>query len=153
MKHSAGILMYRHKKGVIEVLLGHPGGPYWINKDKGVWSIPKGEFVPDEESAKQAAIREFKEETGFDIQNDIVYIGEFKFKQKIIYVWITEDDFDASIAKSNIFSMEWPPKSGKQEEFLEMDKAEWFTIENAKEKIHKGQLNVLKEVLLHLTEN
>jgi len=146
MKYSSGVLMYRFDKEVMEILLVHPGGPYWIKKDNGAWSIPKGEFIPVEESADRAAKREFEEETGFAIQKDIRYIGRIKSKQKIIYVWVVEDSFDASDIKSNTFSIEWPPKSGKQKEFVEIDRAEWFTVEEAEEKMHKSQVPILDEV-------
>ncbi len=145
-KNSAGLLPYRYREGTLEVFLVHPGGPYWARKDRGSWSIPKGEFTSDEDPF-EVARREFEEETGFPAP------GHFKpltpLKQpggKIVYAWAFEGDCDPSAIKSNMFSMEWPPRSGKYQEFPEVDRAEWFTIETAREKILKGQVGFLDEL-------
>jgi len=145
-KNSAGLLMYRHRKGILQVFLVHPGGPYWAKKDLGSWSIPKGEFTPDEEPL-EAARREFEEETGFPAAGHfrpLTPIGQPS--GKIVHAWAFEGDCDPSAIKSNTFSMEWPPRSGKYQEFPEVDRAEWFTIETAKDKILKGQVGFLDEL-------
>jgi len=143
--NSAGLLMYRHRGG-IEVFLVHPGGPYWAKKDLGSWSIPKGEFTPDEDSL-EAARREFQEETGFPVAGHFRPLTPIKQPGgKIVHAWAFEGDGDPSAIKSNTFSMEWPPRSGKYQEFPEVDRAGWFTIEAAKEKILKGQAAFLDEL-------
>lgn len=142
-KHSAGILMYRFRGGTVEVFLVHPGGPFWAKKDLAAWSIPKGEFSPDEEPL-EAAKREFKEETGLSVSGTFFSLETLKQPSgKIIHAWAVEGDCDASKIKSNTFSMGWPPKSGKQQEFPEIDKAGWFSPEIAKEKLHKGQVEII----------
>ncbi len=147
-RSSAGILVYRRRSNKIEVLLVHPGGPFWANKDIHAWSIPKGEFEEAENSFTTAA-REFEEETGQPPpQNDPVDLGSVKSSSKTIYIWAIEGDLDASQIKSNTFKMEWPPKSGKMEEFPEVDKAKWFDINTAMGKLHKGQ----GEFMLRLSE-
>ncbi len=145
-KKSAGIVMYRFKNKILEVFLVHPGGPFWSNKDKHVWSIPKGEF-DEGENILEAAKREFQEETGFEVDGNFTQLQPVKQpSRKIIYAWTVESDCDASAIKSNTFPMEWPPKSGKQQEFPEVDKADWFTIGVAKEKIFKGQVGFLEQL-------
>jgi predicted NUDIX family NTP pyrophosphohydrolase len=147
MKTSAGILLYRFNKKKLEVLLAHPGGPFWKNKDEGAWSIPKGELDEDED-ALNAAIREFKEETGISVSGDFIPLNSVKLKSgKLVKAWALEKDIDAAVIKSNIFLLEWPPKSGKKIEVPEIDKAEWFTISEAKKKINEGQLPLLEELL------
>ncbi|MCZ6775226.1 MAG: NUDIX domain-containing protein [Ignavibacteria bacterium] len=148
-KTSAGLLMYRSQERVFEVFLVHPGGPFWAKKDLGSWSIPKGEFDPDGDPLASAK-REFEEETGF------AAVGEFKLlaplKQpsgKIVHAWAFEGDCDPKAIKSNTFSIEWPPRSGKMQAFPEVDRAGWFTIDAAKKKILKGQVGFLEE-LQHL---
>ena len=149
-KQSAGILLYRTRDGVLEVFLVHPGGPYFESKDNGVWSIPKGEFK-ENEGSKMAALREFEEETGFKVENKLELLGVYEqSSQKIIHVWYAEDDCDASQVVSNTFKLEWPPKSGKMCEFPEIDKASWFNVGTAMEKINKGQKALLKELSLKL---
>jgi predicted NUDIX family NTP pyrophosphohydrolase len=139
-KHSAGILMYRSREDILEVFLVHPGGPFWAKKDEGVWSIPKGEFNIETEDPLEAAKREFAEETGFTLAGDFIPLDTLKqSNMKIVHAWAVAGDCDASQIKSNSFSMEWPPRSGKQQEFPEVDRAEWFDIETAKTKILKGQ--------------
>jgi predicted NUDIX family NTP pyrophosphohydrolase len=145
-KNSAGLLMYRHRRGILEVFLVHPGGPYWAKKDLGSWSIPKGEFIPDEDPL-EAARREFEEETGFPVAGHFSSLTPIRQPGgKIVHAWAFEGDCDPSAIKSNAFSMEWPPRSGKYQEFPEVDRAEWFTIETAKDKILKGQVGFLDEL-------
>ena len=145
-KKSAGLLLYRKKRGAVEVFLVHPGGPFWANKEDGAWSIPKGEFDAREQPL-EAAKREFLEETG------LVAFGDFRpltpIRQtggKIVYAWAVNCDIDAASVKSNSFSMEWPPKSGNLRKFPEIDRAEWFKVELAKQKILKSQLKLLEEL-------
>jgi predicted NUDIX family NTP pyrophosphohydrolase len=146
---SAGLLMYRMKDAALEVFLIHPGGPFWANKDLDAWSIPKGEFS-DGESPLEAAKREFKEETGFDpFKKDMKFIELHPIKQKAgkwVYAWACESDFDPKGLKSNTFSIEWPPKSGKMAEFPEVDKGEWFDISTAKDKIKEAQIPLLEQL-------
>lgn len=144
-RQSAGLLLYRRRAGRLEVLLVHPGGPFWRNRDAGAWSIPKGEFG-DDEDALAAARREFQEETGLVASGDFVPLSPVKQRGgKMVYAWLVECDLDASQIKSNTFSMEWPPKSGKLQEFAEVDRAEWFTLDVAMEKILEGQRPLLAE--------
>jgi predicted NUDIX family NTP pyrophosphohydrolase len=146
-KSSAGLLMYRRPQGVIEVFLVHSGGPFWEKKDLGSWSIPKGLFEEDEDPL-EAAKREFKEETGFTVTGEFIPLTSLKQAGgKIIHAWAVEGDLDASSIKSNTFPMEWPPRSGKWKNFPEVDRAEWLTIDVAKEKILKGQIGFIEELL------
>jgi predicted NUDIX family NTP pyrophosphohydrolase len=134
------VLLYRRKDSQIEVLLGHPGGPYWKRKDKGAWSIPKGEYS-DDEDPRAAAIREFEEETGIRLKEDLAPLGEVKQSGgKIVRVWTLERDCDSSALRSNTFSLEWPPNSGKMQEFPEIDRFEWFTLEAARAKLLNSQV-------------
>jgi predicted NUDIX family NTP pyrophosphohydrolase len=145
-KVSAGLLMYRKKDEAIEFLLVHPGGPLWAKKDLGMWSIPKGELGPDEDPL-EAAKREFREETGFIPSGQFIPLAPVKLKSgKTIQAWAFEGDCDPSAIRSNAFSMEWPPRSGKQQEFPEVDRAAWFDIEAAKKKINQGQAALLEEL-------
>jgi predicted NUDIX family NTP pyrophosphohydrolase len=147
MKKSAGILLYRIVTKTPEVLLVHPGGPFWKNKDEGSWSVPKGEFT-DEENALDAAKREFEEETGFSCNGDFVALTPVKMKSgKKVYAWALEKDIDAGAIKSNEFEMEWPPKSKKMQSFPEIDKAAWFSPAEAKKKINALQANFIDELL------
>src|SRR3954463_7441057 len=130
---SAGIVAYR-KRGEIEVLLVHPGGPFWRNKDLGAWSIPKGEYA-DEEDADIAARREFAEELGFELSTPLTSLGQVKQRGgKVVTAFAAEFDLDVRSVRSNTFEMEWPPRSGKRETFPEVDRAEWFTLGEAHEK-------------------
>lgn len=143
---SAGILLYRIKEEGVEVLLVHPGGPFWKNKDLGVWSIPKGEFT-NEEDALTAAKREFTEETGIVLSGNFIQLPPVKQKAgKVIYAWVIEGDIDPASISSNLFSMEWPPKSGKLQQFPEVDRGEWFGLVQAKQKINPGQVSLLEEL-------
>jgi predicted NUDIX family NTP pyrophosphohydrolase len=146
-KKSAGLLMYRFVENELEVFLVHPGGPFWAKKDLGAWSIPKGEYVPDEEVPLAVAKREFKEETGYEAVGDFTPLTPIRQPgQKIITAWAFEGDCDARKIKSNTFKLQWPPKSGKEMEFPEVDRAEWFTINRARQKLLKGQVGFIKEL-------
>lgn len=145
-KKSAGILLYR-LKGEPEFFLVHPGGPFWTKKDSGTWSIPKGEF-DDNEDALDAAIREFKEETGFEVPGDFMTLNPVKQSNgKTIYAFAQESDLDASKITCNAFEMEWPPKSGKLQSFPEVDRGGWFNAEMCRVKLNAAQLNLVEEVL------
>ncbi|SKB46902.1 NUDIX domain-containing protein [Daejeonella lutea] len=151
-KRSAGILMYRCNNDLPEVLLAHPGGPYYRNKDRGVWSIPKGEF-DDTEKPQDAAIREFKEELGTGIAGDLIELHPVVQKSgKQVLAWAVKGDLDPSTIQSNTFPLEWPPGSGKIQQFAEIDRVEWLSITAAKEKIIAGQVPLLDE-LSKLLEN
>jgi predicted NUDIX family NTP pyrophosphohydrolase len=139
-KLSAGILLYRKRGGGIEVLLVHPGGPFWAKKDEGAWSLPKGEYAEDED-ALAAAKREFKEETGFDAPtSQAMELGQVKYSNKLLSAWGVEGSLDARRISSNTFTMEWPPKSGRKQEFDEVDRAGWFLPADAKRKLVSGQV-------------
>lgn len=145
-KTSAGILLYRMAENGLEVFLVHPGGPYWAKKDEGAWSVPKGEFEAGEDSL-DAAKREFKEETGFDITGNFMELTPLRQPSgKVVYVWAVEGNIDATSIKSNMFSMEWPPRSGKEQEFPEVDKGSWLTIAQAQEKLLPGQRGFLEQL-------
>jgi predicted NUDIX family NTP pyrophosphohydrolase len=152
-RKSAGLLLYRRTSGGpggparIEVLLAHPGGPYWARKDDGAWSIPKGEFLDDEEPLA-AARREFEEEMGHPADGDFLALEPIKQPSgKLVLAWAVCCDFDPSTLESHMFSMEWPPKSGLQAQFPEVDRAAWFSIDIAKRKILKGQAPFLDQLL------
>lgn len=142
--------MFRRTGREPEVLLIHPGGPFWARKDLGAWSIPKGLQDPDEDSVS-AAKREFQEETGCLPAGQFVPLGEFKPGSKALTVFALEGDFDLANFVSNTFAMEWPPKSGKAAEFPEADRAAWFALGEAREKILKGQLPILAALERRLT--
>ncbi len=145
-KHSAGLLLYRRRPGGLEVLLVHPGGPFWAGKDEGAWSIPKGEYPPDEDPLA-AAYREFKEETCCSAQGEVSPLTTLKQPSgKIIQAWALEGDCDADAIRSNTFSLEWPPNSGRRQEFPEVDRAAWFPLEIARKKIIRGQAGFLEEL-------
>jgi predicted NUDIX family NTP pyrophosphohydrolase len=140
--------MYRHKAGVLEVLLVHPGGPFWQHKDDGAWSIPKGEFGPDEDPLA-AARREFTEETGFPppVAGDPLPLAPLKQPSgKVIHAWAARGDCDPALLRSNTFQMEWPPKSGTMREFPEIDRAAWFDLAVARRKIVPGQRGFLDQL-------
>lgn len=146
MKKSAGILVYRKKGKDPEFLLVHPGGPFYKNKDINVWSIPKGEYN-DEEDAFEAARREFFEETGIRIDGDFYELKPVKQSGgKIVNAWAVEGDPDISNIRSNTFEMEWPPKSGRLMNFPEIDRAEWFSYDEACQRIVKGQIPIIDEL-------
>ncbi len=145
-KVSAGILLYRHAKVGLEVFLVHPGGPFWSRRDPGSWSIPKGEA---EEGAGllETAKREFREETGTAIEGGFVELAPLRQPSgKIVHAWAVEGDLDATAIRSNTFCIEWPPRSGQRREFPEVDRAEWFAIPAARERILAGQRGFLDEL-------
>ncbi|MGE0056852.1 MAG: NUDIX domain-containing protein [Dehalococcoidia bacterium] len=143
---SGGLLMYRIRDGELQVLLGHPGGPFWTKKDLGAWSIPKGEIDEGEEPL-QTAIREFEEETGFRVDGMFLPLSEVRQSGgKTVHAWAVEGDIDPATLTSNTFSLEWPPKSGNVAEFPELDRVEWFSIEEAGRRVLKGQLPLLEEL-------
>ena len=144
-KRSAGLLMYRRSGGRVEVLLVHPGGPFWMKKDTGAWSIPKGEY-DDGEDAFAAATREFQEETGLVAQGPFLPLAPVRQSSKIIQAWAFEGDCQPESLKSSTFSLEWPPRSGRRQEFPEVDRAEWFGLEEARRKIIPGQVALLDEL-------
>ena len=144
-KISAGLLLYRTQNGALEFLLVHPGGPFWKNKDAGAWTIPKGE-IGDNEEPLAAAIREFEEELGFKPTGPFTELTPIQQKGgKVVHAWAFEGNCDPTQIKSNTFSMEWPPRSGKQTEFPEVDRAEFFDFECAKTKINPAQVPFLEE--------
>jgi predicted NUDIX family NTP pyrophosphohydrolase len=149
IKKSAGLIMYRYNRTELEILLVHPGGPFWKNKDEGAWSIPKGEYAPDEEPV-EVAKREFKEETGYAAQGRFIPLLPIKISNKIITAWAFEGDCDAGGITSNTFTMEWPPRSGRQTEFPEVDRAGWFPVEAAKRKLSKGQAGFIEQLCAKL---
>jgi len=146
-KKSAGLLLFRETAAGLEVLLVHPGGPFWVKKDEGAWSIPKGEFT-DGEDPLAAAKREFEEEMGVPPAGDFIPLESLKQPSgKLVFAWALRAHFDPSMLKSNMFSLQWPPKSGRQQEFPEVDKAVWFGVEVARLKILKGQAPFLDQLL------
>jgi predicted NUDIX family NTP pyrophosphohydrolase len=145
--NSAGILLYRCKNDKLEVMLVHPGGPFWTRKYNAAWSIPKGLFE-DNENPLEAAKREFKEETGLEVQGEFIELGKLKQpSRKIVQAWALENDLDVSKIRSNTFALEWPKNSGIVKEYPEIDKAGWFDIELAKTKITKGQIGFLEKLV------
>jgi len=145
MKTSAGLLMYRFRLGQIEFLLAHPGGPVWRNKDAASWTIPKGE-IGEGEDAYEAAKREFAEELGFLPQIKPIPLTAVKQKSgKVVRAWAFEGDFDPKQIHSNLFEMEWPPRSGQTQQFPEIDRVEWFDPATAKTKINPAQIPLLEE--------
>ena len=146
MKRSAGILLYRRGSRGLEVLLVHPGGPFWSKRDAGAWTIPKGEISEGEEPLA-AARREFLEETGFEAQGDAMALEPLRQKGgKWVHAWAVEGDCDAAAISSNTFSMEWPPRSGLQAEFPEVDRAAWFTPGEARGRILASQVPFIDEL-------
>jgi predicted NUDIX family NTP pyrophosphohydrolase len=149
-KRSAGILLFRVAGEALQVLLVHPGGPFWTRKDLGAWSVPKGEYEETEE-ARACALRELEEELGSPppiSAQALIDLGEVRQKGgKQVHVWAAEGDFDPTTLRSNTFTMEWPPRSGSQREFPEVDRAEWFSLEEAKEKLIPAQAAFLDRLL------
>ncbi|MFV8467381.1 NUDIX domain-containing protein [Flavobacterium sp. LB1P62] len=137
------MLLYKRVNDQLFVLLVHPGGPFWKNKDAGHWSIPKGEFN-EEENAFDAAIREFEEETGIHLEGHFIALSPVKLKSgKVVYAWALEKDINADAVVSNTFEIEWPPKSGTLKSFPEIDRAQWFTVDEALEKINEAMGNLI----------
>ena len=150
-RQSAGLLVFRGDLPDLEELLAHPGGPYWSKKDAGAWTIPKGEFLDDEEPLL-AAKREFEEEMGSSIDGEFLELEPLRQPSgKMIYAWAVRGDFDPARLTSNLFSMEWPPKSGRQQEFPEVDRAAWFSIAEARVKILTGQAPFLDALAARVT--
>jgi predicted NUDIX family NTP pyrophosphohydrolase len=145
--YSSGILLFRFKDGRLEMMLVHPGGPFWEMKDEGAWSIPKG-LLKEQESPLDAARREFKEETGFEVDGEFIDLGELRQpSRKIVHAWAQELDLDETRVVSNRFSLEWPSGSGIEREYTEIDKAAWFGADQAKRKIQKGQAGFIDRLL------
>ena len=143
MKESAGLIMFRIRQKALQVLLAHPGGPFWKNKDEGAWTIPKGE-IGDGEVALETARREFEEEIGVPPEEPFHGLGSIKQKGgKVIHAWAFEGDFDPAKLRSNTFEIEWPPKSGKKVSYPEIDRVEFFTIQEAREKLNPAQVAFL----------
>ncbi len=139
--------MYRRRNSGIEVFLVHPGGPFWAKKDSGAWSIPKGEYLEDEDPL-EAAKREFEEETGFAPREPFIELGEVKQPGgKIVIAWAFEGDCDPAKLRSNTFSMEWPPRSGRHIEVPEVDRGCWYTVEDARSRLLTGQREFLDRLL------
>jgi predicted NUDIX family NTP pyrophosphohydrolase len=154
-KRSSGILLYRDRDGTTEFLLVHPGGPYWTKRDEGAWSIPKGGIEGDEDS-REAALRELDEELGsgrpeLDAET-LIELGSIRQRAgKVVDAWAAEGDFDPAALDSNTFEMEWPPRSGREVEFPEVDRADWFALEEARRKLLPAQGEFLDRLLEHLT--
>ena len=145
-KTTAGLLLYR-RRGELEVFLVHPGGPFWVKKDLGAWSLPKGE-LDEGEDPLQGAKREFTEETGFPIDGEFRALDPVKQSRgKVVQAWAVEADCDPAHMRSNLFSMEWPPKSGKMQEFPEVDRAGWFTIAEARNRILAAQVGFIDQLV------
>ncbi|HSS42568.1 MAG TPA: NUDIX domain-containing protein [Solirubrobacterales bacterium] len=149
-KHSAGVLLFRRRGDGVEFLLVHPGGPFWRRKDAGAWTIPKGQIEEDEEP-RACAIRELEEELGpaaeFDPEQ-LIELGSIRQRAgKVVDAWAAEAEFDPAALDSNTFEMEWPPRSGEQQEFPEVDRAEWFDLERAREKILPAQAELLDRLV------
>jgi predicted NUDIX family NTP pyrophosphohydrolase len=143
---SSGILLYRQENDQLEVLLVHPGGPFWKKKDLGAWSIPKGEF--EDEDPLSAAKREFEEEIGTPIDGVMIALGPQEQKAgKVVHAWAVEGDLNPEEIRSNTFEMEWPPKSGRKQVFPEIDRAEWFPVQKALQKINQAQAAFIQELI------
>ncbi len=150
-KTSAGILLFRRKNNIIEVFLVHPGGPFFARKDVGYWSIPKGEIDEGEEPLA-AARREFQEETGCGVEGNFIPLSPVRQKSgKTVLAWAVEGDCNVDTIRSNTFTLEWPPRSGMKREFPEVDRAGWFTVDEAKGKMNTAQKGLLDELLDILT--
>jgi predicted NUDIX family NTP pyrophosphohydrolase len=142
--HSAGVLLYRRGSDGVEVLLGHMGGPFWARKDAGAWTIPKGGCDPGEEPIA-AARREFREELGTEVPSHrLIELGTFEqSRRKMVSVWAAEGDLDEDAIVSTTFPLEWPPRSGRMQQFPEIDRAAWFALDDARTKVITGQIAVL----------
>jgi predicted NUDIX family NTP pyrophosphohydrolase len=147
-RRSAGVLLHRRgATGEVEVLLVHPGGPYWARKDLGAWSIPKGEY-DEADDPRACALREFEEETGTRLEADaLVELGTVRQRSgKEVTAWACAGDLDAATIVSNTFEMEWPPRSGRVQSFPEVDRAEWFALDEARQRINSGQAELLERL-------
>jgi predicted NUDIX family NTP pyrophosphohydrolase len=144
---SAGVILYRRRGAELEVLLVHPGGPFWARRDQGAWSIPKGEFEAAAESPADAARREFAEETGVTLTADFIALAPVaQSRGKTVHAFAAEGDVDPATITSNTFELEWPPRSGRREAFPEIDRAAWFTLDEARRRIVAGQRPLLDEL-------
>jgi predicted NUDIX family NTP pyrophosphohydrolase len=153
MKTSAGLLMYRTRNGVVEVFLVHPGGPFWAHKDHHAWDIPKGEVSPGQTDLLEEAKREFTEETGLTPAGPFEPLGSSKFlPSKVAHIWAFKGDWDGTPITSNTFTMEWPPFSGREQAFPEVDKAVWVPLAEAREKAFKGLAFFFDKLSLLLEE-
>lgn len=151
-KTSAGLLPYRRREGRLEVFLVHPGGPFWAHKDTHAWSVAKGEVEPDEDLLK-AAHREFSEETGLTLAELGMLLAPIRQASgKLVHVWAIEAEIDPTVIRSNSFPLEWPPHSGKVQQFPEVDRAAWFDLTEARRKIHKGQVALLDELSVKVSK-
>jgi len=156
---SGGILLYRRRDGILELLLAHPGGPYWAGRDAGAWTIPKGLADPDEELAS-VAIREFTEETGFELAAIAVdpsraplSLGEIALKSgKVVHGWAVEGDLDPAGSTSNEAEIEWPPRTGRRMVIPEIDRVAWFGAEEARRRIHPAQAAFIERLEAALAE-
>ena len=150
---SAGLLLYRRREPGIEVLIGHMGGPFWARKDDAAWSVPKGEYGPGEVPF-DVALREFEEELGSPVPADeFLLLGEVRQSGgKVLTVWAAEGDLDAAAARSNTFALEWPPRSGRIQEFPEIDRAAWLPVGEARTKLVRGQVPLLDRLLAALAD-
>ncbi len=148
---SAGVLLWRRGDAGVEVLIGHMGGPFWARKDDAAWSVPKGEHGPDDDPLA-AALREFEEEIGSPVPaTDLLPLGAVRQSGgKVLAVWAAEGDLDADAARSNTFTLEWPPRSGRFQEFPEIDRAAWMPVDLARTKLVKGQVPLLDRLLAAL---
>ncbi|MEV7069394.1 NUDIX domain-containing protein [Streptomyces sp. NPDC091972] len=151
MRTSAGLLLFRHTGDGLEVLLGHMGGPFFARRDAGAWTVPKGEYEPDSESAWDAARREFQEELGLEPPDgQAVPLGEVRQTNgKVVTAWAVEADLDPATVVPGVFSMEWPPRSGRTQEFPELDRVEWFGLDRARAVIVKAQAAFLDRLAEH----
>jgi predicted NUDIX family NTP pyrophosphohydrolase len=150
MTESAGLLLYHGRLGLLEVLLAHPGGPFWARKDAGAWTIPKGEVAPGEDPLA-AARREFREETGFAPEGDPLALTPVKQRGgKLVRAWAVAGDWDPALLSSNTFTLEWPPQSGRMREFPEVDRAEWFEPAEARRRILPALIPLLDELVVLL---
>lgn len=153
MKNSAGLLMYQFSNEALQIFLAHPGGPFYKNKDDGCWTIPKG-LINDNEDIQEAAKREFEEETGIIVSGNLYSLEAIKYKNgKVLHAWAIENKtIEIKFITSNTFELEWPPKSGLIQIFPEIDKAQFFDVDVAKEKIHEAQLPLIERLERYLLE-
>ena len=158
--HSAGVVLYRRSDDTVQIMLVHPGGPFWANKDQHGWSIPKGEFDPTAEDGRSAAWREFAEELGKPVPppganantSEAIELPTFRAGRKTIHAWLVDADFDTTEIASNTTEIEWPPRSGRMMTIPEVDRAEWFGLDEARTRLHKGQIPIVDLIEAALTE-
>jgi len=144
---SAGLVLFRRQSGLLEIFLAHPGGPFWTNRDDGAWTIPKGLVNPGEDPPA-AARREFAEETGSDVDGELLPLGDVRLRSgKIVSAWAVEGDVDPATGGSNVVMIEWPPRSGRVSAFPEVDRCAWFDLETARRKIHPAQVPLLDRLV------